>query len=79
MDMNYMAVGFDPPASRDGTAGAAAASLESIINAHAARGWEFVGVQNHSTVVPGSSGCFGIGATAPYPQTLSIVVFRSTG
>ena len=76
--MHYRAVGFDPPASRDGTAGAAAAALESLIASHAASGWEFVGVQNHSTVVPGSSGCFGLGATAPYPQTLSIVVFRSS-
>ena len=74
--MQYKAVGFDPPASRDGTAGAAAAALESLVNSAAAQGWEFVGVQNHSTVVPGSSGCFGIGATAPYPQTLSIAVFR---
>jgi hypothetical protein len=74
--MQYTAVGFDPPASRDGTAGAAAAALEGVIASHAANGWEFVGVQNHSTVVPGSAGCFGFGATAPYPQTLSIIVFR---
>lgn len=74
--MQYKAVGFDPPASRDGTAGAAASALESLIASHATNGWEFAGVQNHSTVVPGSSGCFGIGATSPYPQTLSIVVFR---
>jgi hypothetical protein len=74
--MQYKAVGFDPPASRDGTAGAAASALEALIASNTAGGWEFVGVQNHSTVVPGSSGCFGFGATSPYPQTLSIVVFR---
>jgi hypothetical protein len=73
--MQYKAVGFDPAASRDGTAGAAAAALEQLIASYAASGWEFVGLQNHSTVVPGSSGCFGFGATPPYPQTLSIAVF----
>jgi hypothetical protein len=74
--MQYKAVGFDPPASRDGTAGAAASALENVIASHEASGWEFMGLQNHSTVVPGSAGCFGIGATSPYPQTLSIIVFR---
>jgi hypothetical protein len=75
-NMQYVAVGFDPPVSRDGTSAAAASALENLIAQHTAEGWEFVGVQNHSTIVPGSSGCFGFGATNPYPQTISIVVFR---
>lgn len=74
--MQYKTVGFYPPVTRESPTESAASSLESIINAHAADGWEFVGVQNHSTVVPGTSGCFGFGAMPPYPQTVSIVVFR---
>jgi hypothetical protein len=74
--MQYKAVGFDPPVSRDGTAGVAASALEALIASNTAGGWEFVGVQNHSTMVPGTSGCFGIGAMPPYPQTLSIAVFQ---
>jgi hypothetical protein len=74
--MEYMTVPFDPPTSRDGTANVAATQLQSVIAQHAASGWEYTGVANHSTVVPGSMGCFGFGATAPYPVTLSIVVFK---
>lgn len=74
--MQYKAIGFDPPVGREGPVAGAASALESLIAGQAADNWEFVGVQNHSTVVPGSAGCFGIGATSPYPQTLSIVVFR---
>jgi hypothetical protein len=75
--MQYKAVGFDPSLGRGGGADAVAASLEKLIASYAASGWEFVGVQNHSTIIPGSSGCFGIGATSPYPHTFSVVVFRS--
>lgn len=74
--MQYMAVGFDPPVTREGPTQSAASSLERLISGHAPDGWEFVGVQNHSTIVPGSNGCFGFGATPPYPRTVSIVVFR---
>jgi hypothetical protein len=74
--MQYLSVGFDPGVRREGPTESAARALDALISTHAADGWEFVGVQNHSTVVPGSSGCFGFGATPPYPQTVSIVVFR---
>jgi hypothetical protein len=74
--MQYLAVGFDPPVRRDSATESATRALEGLISSHAAEGWEFVGLQNHSTVVPGSNGCFGFGATPPYPQTVSIAVFR---
>jgi hypothetical protein len=74
--MEYIAVPFDPPASRDGTARVAAENLQALIAHYASYGWEYLGVDNHSTVVPGSSGCFGLGATPPYPVTLSIAVFK---
>jgi len=74
--MQYLAVPFNPPASRDGTATAAAAQLQALIASHANDGWEFMGMDNHSTIVPGSFGCFGFGATPPYPVTISIAVFR---
>jgi len=69
-------MGFDPAASRAGTAETAATDLQSLIASQANDGWEFVTVANHSTVVPGSSGCFGFGASDPYPQTVSMAVFR---
>ena len=74
--MEYKAVGFDPPVTRDGPTQSAAVWLNSLIAQHASVGWEFMGVQNHSTIVPGSNGCFGFGKTQPYPRTVSIAVFR---
>lgn len=74
--MQYTTVPFDPPVKREGPTSSAASALDTMISTYAANGWEFVGVQNHSTIVPGSAGCFGIGATSPYPQTVSLVVFR---
>jgi hypothetical protein len=74
--MEYKAVGFDPPVTRDGPTQSAALWLNSLIAQHASLGWEFMGVQNHSTIVPGNNGCFGFGKTPPYPRTVSIAVFR---
>jgi hypothetical protein len=74
--MQYITVPFDPAISRESPATGVASDLQGLIGRHAADGWEYVGVANHSTVVPGDSGCFGIGATQPYPKTLSIVVFK---
>jgi hypothetical protein len=74
--MQYKAIDFNPAASRGDPASAAVSDLEKLMLAQAKDGWEFVGIQNHSTTVPGSSGCFGLGATSPYQTTLSIAVFR---
>jgi len=73
--VEYKAVGFDPATSRANSAGGAASDLQTLIASHASEGWEFLGLQNHSTVVPGSAGCFGLGATSPYDVTISIAVF----
>jgi hypothetical protein len=77
--LKYKSLAFDPPASRSETTKAAASDLNNLIEAEAAAGWRFVGLQNHSTVVPGSNGCFGFGATGPYQRTISIAVFEHNG
>lgn len=72
----FKSVPFDPPIDRKNDAGSVSASLQTLIANEAASGWDFVGIQNHSTVVPGSSGCFGFGSTPPYPKTFSVAVFK---
>lgn len=72
----YKTIGFDPAIAREMPADVAARDLNALIARETGEGWEFIGVQNHSTVVPGDAGCFGFGATPPYPKTLSLVVFR---
>jgi|CXWL01.1.fsa_nt_gi hypothetical protein len=74
--MQYKVIPFDPGASRDGSASYAAGQLEAAIGQAGSEGWEFVEVSNYSTIVPGSAGCFGFGATAPYPKTISMIVLR---
>lgn len=73
--MQYKVVPFEPSAA-GGQTDSIAGALEALIAEAARNGWEFVAVENHSTVVPGDSGCFGIGASQPYPKTFSLVVFR---
>ena len=74
--MQYKTLPFAPNVPKRDPSASAALALESMINDEAVSGWEFVGLQNHSVIVPGGNGCFGFGATAPYPKTLSLAVFR---
>ena len=74
--MEYKSLPFDPPIDNNVPAESTARDLDVLISREATSGWEFIGLQNHSTVVPGSSGCFGLGATSPYPKTISVAVFR---
>jgi len=73
--MQYKVVPFEPGVAGGQTATVAEA-LDNMVAEWAAAGWEFVALENHSTVVPGDAGCFGIGASPPYPKTFSLVVFR---
>lgn len=74
--MQYKVVSFDPGATSKDAVTYAASQLESLIGEAAANGWEFVELSNYSTIVPGTLGCFGFGATAPYPKTISMAVFK---
>ena len=74
--MEYRFVPFDPAIDNKNPTGSAANALASIVKKNVDEGWEFVGIENHSTEVPGNDGCFGFGSTSPYLQTMSIAVFK---
>lgn len=74
--MEYRSLPFAPGVGSDGSPTRVADALQDIIVAEAANGWEFVGLQNHDTWVPGSNGCFGIGKTEAYPKSFSVAVFK---
>lgn len=76
--MKYSAIPFDPCVSRSRAASDVATELQLALDGLAAKDDRFFGLANHSTVVPGSAGCFGIGKQFPYQVTLSIAV-ASTG
>lgn len=54
----------------------AAAQLQALIESHAAYGLEYVRLESVTTVIAGTSGCFGIGDTPARVTTHSMVVFR---
>jgi hypothetical protein len=68
--MTYKVVNFNPKGSD------AAAQLESIISINTASQWTYVETTMISTYIPGSDGCFGVGAKPGYNQTQHIVVFK---
>jgi hypothetical protein len=74
--VEYRFIPFEPAISNANPTGAATDALASAVQTQVNSGWEFMGIENHSTVVPGSRGCFGFGASNPYPKTVSILVFR---
>ncbi len=51
-------------------------SLENIISQYSVDGWEFYNFYTMETMVAGSSGCFGIGATPSTMINLGFVVFK---
>lgn len=74
--MDYKCVPFEPSVGRKDPVAQITEGLDAVIKAEATGDWEFVGLENHSTVVPGSNGCFGLGAQSPYVHTHSVAVFR---
>ncbi|HKK37557.1 MAG TPA: hypothetical protein VJ994_14800 [Paracoccaceae bacterium] len=67
---------FEPAVDRNDDSGSTAAALDRLVQSEASEGWDFVSLANHSTLVPGSRGCFGFGSSDPYPKTMSVAVFR---
>lgn len=72
----YKVVPFSAAVASAQSGSALAAEVERIILSQTASGWEYVGVHQLQTVVAGSSGCFGLGATPPTTTTSEFVVFR---
>jgi len=66
---NYKVVPFNPSQN-------VSASLQSIINSEATNGWRYVNHQYSDKLQPGSSGCFGIGATKDSTIHVGFVIFE---
>jgi hypothetical protein len=72
----FLFIPFEPAISVSDPTISATKALAALVSDKEKSGWEYVHLDNHSTVVPGSNGCFGFGATSPYPKTISIAVFK---
>jgi hypothetical protein len=74
--MQFKVLPFVASVSNTQGSGAAAAQLETLINQYSADGWEFVRLESVQTVIAGTSGCFGFGATPAITTVYSMAVFR---
>jgi len=66
---NYKVVPFNPSDN-------VSQSLQSIIDSHSINGWEYVNHQYSDKLKPGSTGCFGLGATPDSIIHIGVVVFK---
>ncbi len=74
--MEYSVVAFYPVLKSKDSRSEAAKQLQDLINNQAKSGWLYERLETVSTVVEGTKGCFGIGATPNTALALQMVVFR---
>jgi hypothetical protein len=72
----YKVVPFQAHISNTGSGQELATGLQQIINQEATGGWSFVQIQELTTSIAGSSGCFGLGATPGTMIYMSVLIFR---
>ena len=72
----YKVVPFQAHISNTGSGQDLATGLQQIINQETAAGWGFVQIQELTTSIAGSSGCFGFGATPGQTVSMSVLIFR---
>jgi hypothetical protein len=74
--MSYKVKPFIAKVSNKGNADDVASQVQSYVNQEIADGWEFISCGNIDTVIEGSSGCFGIGATPASSTSIMVLVFK---
>ena len=72
----YKVVPFQAHIANTGSGQDVATNLEQVITREVSAGWSFVQIQELTTSVAGSSGCFGLGATPSTTIYLSVLIFR---
>jgi hypothetical protein len=72
----YKVVSFQASISSTGSGQDVAAALQRAIDQEATSGWEFIQIQELTTFVAGSSGCFGLGATPGTTTSMAVLIFK---
>ena len=72
----YKVVSFQASISNTGSGQDVAVALQRAIDQEATSGWEFIQIQELTTFVAGSSGCFGLGATPGTTTSMSVLIFK---
>lgn len=74
--MNYKAVSFSAVIGSNGNSADIGKQVESAIQKEGVEGWDVVSCENIHTVVAGTNGCFGFGATPSSSTSIILIVFR---
>lgn len=74
--MEYKVVPFNASLRRKDSADEAARQLQALIDEQTAKGYEFVRLEEITTHVDGTMGCFGIGAKPGFMVIVDVAVFR---
>ncbi len=74
--MEYRVLPFNANLKRDDSADSAARQLQQLIDRQVAEGYEYVGLEEITTNVEGSNGCFGIGAKPGFTASVAVAVFK---
>lgn len=72
----YKVLPFQANISNTGSSKDVASDVQRIIDSEVSSGWEFVQIQELTTFVAGSSGCFGLGATPGTTTSMSLLIFK---
>lgn len=73
--MQTKVIPFNPTIKGSQNANDVATSLSTLIDAESVNGWKFYNFYTSETVVAGSSGCFGVGASPSQHTNIGFVVF----
>ncbi len=72
----HKVVPFQASISNTGSSRDVAVGLQRVIDQETASDWEFVQIQELTTFVAGSAGCFGLGATPGTTTSMAVLIFR---
>ena len=75
--MQYIVIPFDPVTKRAANSSAVADELQSLNAQYVSQGWEYVRLETISAIMPGTAGCFGMGAEPPSNVFYGMVVFKA--
>lgn len=76
--MRYKVIAFRANITSSGGASDVATQLATLISSEATGGWEYMRLETVETLVVGSNGCFGLGATPSLMTSHSVAVFRAS-
>ena len=73
--MEYKVVPFVADINRNSTSDEVAGQLEQVINTYAKQGWIYLRMEDVTTNVAPSNGCFGFGSQPGYTTTKQLIIF----